>query len=466
MNTKTLFFAMALASSLNGFAADKAQEVVINGYGNTVTINVKSANLRADLPFEATATNGFEVSPAKIEANGNAKITVKLLSSKAHSTGKVVLRNGDFRYNINLKGVGKPLLVKDLSKEKSLSNKATFESKKFKPSANGYTVEFKVKTAEEGDSFTPYIVNDKGQGFKAFVEANGVGFYNSTSKQGSLKNPATNVEGGNGKFYNNDGNFHTYRFAVMPDNRAFVYRDGLAVDTVRLSDFGGQPDWAVGNGKNTENLLKNPGFEGEYEMFGVKNASDVAKSIEGWNIAIMDYWNSQQKIKAEQLDNTQDFNNHVATIYPYAWAGGWGNGNINQVVDVVPGKTYTLTALAKGGIRKKEGTLAGTMFIEEMQDREKKAVVKIASDSWETYSLDFTPSAQCKQIRVVFQTEAGKWGEKRSKMEVDNVQLTGMARTYAAKVGYDSNNAKVEYFTVDESGAYAPLVPEVTVDVR
>ena len=103
------------------------------------------------------------------------------------------------------------------------------------------------------------------------------------------------------------------------------------------------------------------------------------------------------------------------------WANGWGNGNINQIVDVAPNETYTLTALAKGGIREKEGTLAATMFIEEMQDREKKTKVEIASDLWETYSLDYTTSPDCRQIRIVFQTESGKWGEHRSPFEIDNV---------------------------------------------
>ena len=128
-------------------------------------------------------------------------------------------------------------------------------------------------------------------------------------------------------------------------------------------------------------------------MFGVKNAEDVAKGIEGWYIDIHDYWCSQQFIVPEEIDQTIGVDNHVAQIKPYMWANGWGNGNINQIVDVAPNETYTLTALVKGGIREKEGTLAGSMFIEEMQNREKRVKVDIASDSWETYSLDYTTSA-------------------------------------------------------------------------
>ena len=131
-----------------------------------------------------------------------------------------------------------------------------------------------------------------------------------------------------------------------------------------------------------------------------------------------------------------------------------------------PNETYTLTALAKGGIREKEGTLAATMFIEEMQDREKRTKVEIASDSWETYSLDYTTSPDCRQIRVVFQTESGKWGEHRSPFEIDNVKLTGESRQYTPKIGFINHNAKVEYFTFDTTGAYAPASPEITVNIN
>ena len=140
------------------------------------------------------------------------------------------------------------------------------------------------------------------------------------------------------------------------------------------------------------------------------------------------------------------------------WANGWGNGNINQIVDVAPNETYTLTALVKGGIREKEGTLAGSMFIEEMQNREKRVKVDIASDSWETYSLDYTKigRASC----------SGKWGEHRSPLEIDNVKLTGVSRQYTPKIGFTNQDAQVEYFTFDTTGAYAPASPEITVNIN
>lgn len=462
---KALAIVISLTAVYGNTAFADNEKIEIAGYGKTSTFTVKSQNLIKGEKIQVSATAGFEVSPTTINANSDGKVTVKLVSSKKQSTGKVILRSGDTRYYVDVEGNNEALPIKDLSSAKNYAGKdASQIIKNFQPSDKGYTVEFRVKTPEDGDELNVYAVDKNGNGFKTFIAQSGFGMFNSTNKGGSFKNPST-VEG-NGKFYNDDGSAHTYRFAVLPDNRAFIYRDGIAIDTIRLGDYGKQPDWAVGNGKMTENLLKNPGFEGEFEMFGVKNASDVAKAIEGWHLDILDYWCSQIFIEKEQIDNQQDFNNHIAKLTPYKWAGGWGNGNINQIIDVAPNQTYSLTALAKGGIRKKEGSLAGTMFIEEMQERDKKTKVQIASDSWETYSLDFTTSPNCKQIRVVFQDEAGKWGENRSPMEVDNVKLTGMSRKYTPKIGYDNNNTQIDYFTFDTTGAYAPSKPVITVNIK
>lgn len=468
---KALIVAIALTTVCGNPASSandkKTPSLEISGYGKTATFIVNSKNLTSGEPVHISATAGFEVSPSTINANSDGKVTVKLISSKKESTGKIILRSGETRYYVDVRGTNATLPVKDLSSAKNYAGKGNnVELKDFQPSDKGYTVEFKVNTPEDGDELDVYAVDKNGNGFKTYVSQSGFGLFNSTSQGDSFTNPSTAVEGGNRKFYNNDGKAHTYRFAVLPDNRAFIYRDGIAIDTVRLGDYGKQPDWATSKGKMTENLLKNPGFEGEFETFSVKNAQDVAKAIEGWHLDILDYWCSQIFVIPEQIDNQQDFNNHVAKLTPYKWAGGWGNGNINQIIDVVPNQTYSLTALVKGGIRKKEGSLAGTMFIEEMQNRDKKAKVEIASDSWETYSLDYTTSADCKQIRVVFQDEAGKWGENRSPMEVDNVKLTGMSRKYTPKIGFNNNNTKIDYFTFDTTGAYAPAQPVIMVDFK
>ena len=450
----------------NGITDEKnnAPILTVNGTGKSATFTINTGNLQHDQPIQITVPHGFSVSPTNIPANTkNAKITVTLNSTKKETKGIIVLRSGDSRSYIRIQGIGTPLPTKTIAESpiyKGGKNE-TFENTKFKPTEKGYTVEFRVKINEEGDEFHPYMVDNDGYGIKGFVASTSIGVYNSNSQKG-FSNPLTKQEGGLGKFYNNDNRMHTYRYAITPDKRAFVYRDGFPIDTIRLADYGNQSDFAVANGEPKENLLKNPGFEGEYDYM---DGGKLVKAVEGWNIAILDRWNNEQFILPQEIDNEQDFNNHIFRIKPYKWAGGWGNGNINQTIDVAPNETYTLSALARGGLDKKKGTLTAKMFIQEVEDREKKVETEIASDTWETYSLDFTTSPTCKQIRVIFQIQAGTWGANISPLDVDNVKLTGTSRTYSPKIGFENNNAEIEYFTYDLSGAYAPEQPEITINI-
>ena len=136
-----------------------------------------------------------------------------------------------------------------------------------------------------------------------------------------------------------------------------------------------------------------------------------------------------------------------------------------QVVNVAPNETYTLSALLKGGIAKKAGTLTGKMIIEEVPNKEKKTVTEIASDNWEMYSMDYTTSADCKQLRISFTVGRGNRGNDIGAVHVDNAKLTGVACKYTPKFGFVDNTADVEYFTIDESGAYAPMQPAITIDL-
>lgn len=89
--------------------------ITIHGYGETASFSVDSKNLRTDEPIQVSATHGFEVSPHEISPNGKGSVTVKLVSSKRQTDGKVILRSGDTRYYVDVKGEGKDLPVKDLS---------------------------------------------------------------------------------------------------------------------------------------------------------------------------------------------------------------------------------------------------------------------------------------------------------------------------------------------------------------
>ena len=418
--------------------------IVINGTGKSTTFTINANNLQSDLPIQITTPNGFSVTPINIPSQTkNAKVTVTLNSPMKETIGKIILRSGDIRSYVKVKGIGTPLPIKDIAKSPVYhkGKDKTFEDSKFIPTNKGYTIEFKVNTNEGEAEFCPYVVDEQGYGMKGYVSSTSMGIFYSTSKK-EHKNPSTKTTGGLGKFYNNDNRAHIYRYTVTPDKRVFIYRDGISIDTIRLADYGTQPDFATKNGVPQENLLKNPGFEGEYNHL---EGTTIVKAVEGWNISIMDRWNSEQFIIPQEISNEQDFNNHIFRIKPYKWATGWGNGDINQIVDVAPNETYTLSALVRGGINKKEGTLTGKMIIQEVEDRSKKVEVEIGSNNWETYSLDYTTSPTCKQIRVIFQVKAAKRGASISPVDVDNVKLTGTSRTYSPKIGFENNNAEIEY---------------------
>lgn len=439
--------------------------LVIEGTHQSATFTVSGRDLQSDQAVSISVSAGFSVSPSTIPANAkNTKVTVTLNSFKKVTAGQLVLRSGDVRSYVNLQGYGSSLPSKDLSQKpvyqggKEAQFAKTLNGSDF--SNSGYTLEFKVNTNDQNNEFAPFAVTDKGVGFKAYVNASGLGIYNAADKKG-FSNPVTSVDGGLGKFYNNDGRSHVYRYAVTPDNVLFIYRDGLAIDTIRAIDYGLQPDFATETGDPVENLLKNPGFEGSFELRG-----KIARAIEGWSILIGDIYNSEQYIQRQEITNEQDCDNHVLQMKRYKWSDGWSSAEVSQVIDVAPDEPYTLSALVRGGI-KEEGALLGKIKIEEVQDGSLGTSVEVSSDNWETYSMDYTTSAKCKQLRILFYLERDKRGATITPLEIDNVKLTGKSRTYTPRIGFNNKLANVEYFNYDLTGAYAPASnPEIAVNVK
>ena len=440
--------------------ASSVDSLTIEGTGAEKTFNISASNLQNDIHI--SATSGFEVTPSLIKASEtSATITIKNVSTLNHNTGKVILRSGDVRTYVSLLGTGSPLPVKDISAN-AVYGGGTDDAKTytdFVPGKDGYTVEFKVKTDDASKEFYPFAVSDNKLGFKGYVKSESIGLYNGgntfISDEG-ISNPANG-----GTFYNTDGLYHTYRYAVTPDKRVFVYRDGLAVDTFRVADLAMQPEWAVENGDIKENLIKNPGFEGEWNFSKSRN---IVTRIEGWDVYPYDQYNSTQDIEAEERNNDVDMNNHVLSMKRYMWNDGWSAGQISQIVDVAPNETYSFSALAKGGI-KKDGTQLGSIRIEDLQNSDNKVTIPVTSDSYQTYASDFTTLANTKQIRVYFNLERDKWGASISALKVDDVKLTGVDRNVAAKIGFKNNGADVAYFTYDTTGAYAPAFASLTTSV-
>ena len=207
-----------------------------------------------------------------------------------------------------------------------------------------------------------------------------------------------------------------------------------------------------------ENLLKNPGFEGEWDFSKSRN---IVTRIEGWDVYPYDQYNSTQEIVAEERSNEVDQNNHVLSVDRYMWNDGWAAGEISQIVDVAPNEIYTFSALAKGGI-KSDGTKLGSLRIQDLQNADNKIVIPVASDSYQKYSCDFETLANTKQIRVILALERDKWGASISALKVDDVNLRGYSRNVEQQIGFENNGAAIEYFAFDNSGAFAPMLPGLT----
>lgn len=442
-------------------------KMVINGTGQSQTFVVNAQNLPEDIKL--VATSGFEVFPETLPAGSGTGQTITVtFNSYKSKTGQIILRSGDYRAFVDVEGVATPLEVKDLSQNPAYrGDDESFEHSKedgFTAGENGYTVEFKIKTDNLNKSFNVYGITEKGVGFKAYVNSEGIGFYNENNHK-KIVNPFTTGTSGGGTIYNTDGKFHTYRFAVTPDRRVFVYRDGLLIDEARSDDFAHSPDWVSEPGELQENLLKNPDFEGEWE----KRVSDkLTHRIEGWDVGALDQYNSYQEIENMEIDNERDYTNHVLSLYRYRWEAGWGAAEISQVVDVIPDETYTLTALAKGGFIKSDGsytTRLGSLRFTEVQNPELKMEIPVTSPtSFETYSGSYTTSNACKQLRITIYYERKEGKEDDSvPLVVDDMTLTGVGRATEQKVGFDNTFADLEYFNYDPTGAYAPAIPRLEV---
>lgn len=430
--------------------------LTIEGTGESETFTVDASHLTGDI--KVSATSGFAVYPVKLSAETkNAKIRVTNLTSLSHHSGKVILRCGDMRAYVNVGGIGTELEQKALSQNPvytgGTDEEMNFEG--FMPGDNGYTFEIKAKVDDTAENLYPYVVTDKGIGFKGYISSTSLGFYNGTNRKEGIANPANG-----GTFYNTDGLYHTYRYAVTSDNRVFIYRDGLAIDTIRTADFALQPEWTVENGRASKNLLKNSGFEGEWNFNAKRNIVD---RIEGWDVYPYDQYNSTQQIVAEERSNDVDQDNHVLSIERYMWNDGWAAAEISQVVDVAPNEVYSFSTLAKGGI-KKDGTKLGSIRIQDMQDTDNKVHIPVTSDDYQKYSCDFETTAKTKQIRVAFCLERDKWGASISALKADDVKLTGYSRIVKSQIGFQNEASDIAYLNFDNTGAYAPAFPCLTAE--
>ena len=143
------------------------------------------------------------------------------------------------------------------------------------------------------------------------------------------------------------------------------------------------------------------------------------------------------------------------------WNDGWADAEISQIVDVASDDIYTFSALAKGG--QYNGSALGSIRIQDLQNDNNSARLNVTSDSYEKYSVDFETKANTKQIRITFQLARAKWGASTSAFKIDNARLVGTSRIPTAQVGFENLGADIDYFAIDPTGAYAPVLPGLTV---
>ncbi len=450
--------------------APAERAVSITGTGSSKTVKINIANLVSADKVSVSATAGFSVYPETLDASKDGEIAITLNSTLPETSGKVILRSGDTRAYINVTGYADDLERKDIKANPAFAGAgnsfAATAADGFTAGKDGYTVEFRVKTKQDASTFDAYAVTKDGAAFKTYVEADAIGLYNGESKV-NIENPATSGDGGKKVFYNTDGKYHTYRYAVTTDGRVNVYRDGLFVANLRTADYGHQAEWAVENGDVVENLLKNPGFEGEWN----KRASDnQVNRVEGWVVDPIDQYNCQYSVINKEIDNDLDYNNHVMKLQRYNWNDGWGAGTVSQIVDVAPNSTYSLSFLAQAGTEKKTGQIQGAVKIQEVQDSKLGTSVDITNeDAMKQYGMSYTTSAACRQIKVVLHNErflnGGGWGSSPQPFMVDEMVLSGQSRVLDQKTGFNGDGTDVEYFAYDPTGAYAPLAPDFGDDV-
>lgn len=437
--------------------------LTVNGTNKKATFSVSPKSLNEDIIIKAP--QGFTVSPSVIPAGSpRQQVTVTYTLAGRNSEGALILKSGENKQYVHLIGTGTQLPAKNLlsGTNTDISSETNWKSD-FKPGNNGYTYEVKIGSNEDGFEFEPFLVDANGNGIKLYINDNEFG-YKSALQQRGFQNPASaGKKGGTGKFYNNDGKSHIYRVAVTPESWAFIYRDGLPIDTINIAQLSPQPEFSATKGEMKDNLLRNGDFEGGFKAEG---DDDLVTRIDGWDIVISDKWNSQQYVEPAELAADIDNDNHVFKIQPYKWAGGWGDGTLEQVIDVAPNETYTLEVLAHGGISPKESRNTGRISIRELHEGGKNVSAEIASDQWELYSLDLTTSPECKQIAVAFSVGKGTWGCDITPVYVENARLVGVGANYKPLYGFNNSNAPVEYIAFDNTGAYAPETPAIELSIK
>ena len=466
MDTEVEYFAYDLTGAYAPAVPEiqVSQDTVrIDKTDGSVVLRITGVNLNEGEDIRLYAPAGIELSKDRLAYDSNkAMVAVRLVTWLKNYDVDLILRSGTTRKVVRIEGNGSDLPEKVLSTAPLYTGDddswSRTEAEGFTPSDDGYTVEFQMKSALANSEFRWYGVDKEGTGTQPYVESKYVGVYN-----GKDKNRLKGMD--------NTDAAHTYRYAVTPDGNVFFYRDATPVDTFSVRDYALPEGFADGEGEVKENLLYNGGFEGRWSDYVMPDDPEKAvftNYVEGWTIMDPNNgWNARTYISTAPVTDALGEDNHVAGLERYQWEDGYDDGKLSQVVSVVPGTTYTLTAFAKGGFRISDDTPLGYIRIEEVQNTEKNVSVTLDEHSryeFKPYTLSYVPGEDCEQIRVVLGIQKAGKGNQSEKAWFDEVCLTGQARTFAQQIGFVKANADLEYFTYDVTGAYAPILPKINVD--
>jgi len=435
------------------------ESVYIKGTGKGVNVKVTASNLNPGEDIRVITPEGITALPDHVPYNSQGNIVrIKLTSTDNRLNGKVIFRSGTTKASLDVVGRGTPLEEKKLSENPVYTGSDnSWTATGFNPGEDGYTVEFRAKSDKNASSELSFTAVGTDAAVKPFAAAENAGIYNGDDRENRVR-------------LNADGDYHTYRYAVTPDRKIFVYRDGAPLDTMRVDDYANPAGLTSQPGEYVDNMLHNPGFEGAAEKYVMADDPDGAEFynyVQGWTILdASNGWNSRTYIEKDVVSDDMGDDNSVLGLNRYQWEDGWSDSKVSQIVDVVPGETYKFSVMAMGGYRSSDDKALGFIRIEEVQTPAlgKEVVIDKSRYEFARYEVQHKASSRCTQLRVILGLKKAGKGNQVEMVKYDDACLSGKSVVLTPSLSFASSGTALEYFTFDASGAYAPEMPHIDVD--
>lgn len=436
-------------------------KIAIKGTNSGTIIKITGSYLNPGEDIRIITPEGVEATPDHVAYNAkNSMSRIRLTSTANRTYGNIIFRSGTTSLSVPFEGKGTPLEEKVLADNPVYTgNEASMTftgADGFTPGEDGYTVEFRAKASRQASEIA-FTGTDSRASVHPFAGQEKAGVYNGTDKENRFSLAA-------------DKEAHTYRYAVTPDRRVFVYRDGAPADTLLIDDYANPAGLEYTEGARKDNLLHNPGFEGAsrtYVMSDDPDGEEFCNYVQGWTILDGgNGWNSRTYIQKDVVSDDMGDDNHVMALSRYQWEDGWSDSKVSQIVDVVPGQTYNFSVMAKGGYRTSDDKALGFIRIEEVQTTTlgKELTLDKSRYEYKRYSISYKASAKCTQLRVILGLRKAGKGNQHEIMRYDDACLSGTSVEFTPRLSFTNKDSELEYFTFDAGGAYAPEMPHLNVD--